>query len=112
MYLLNTPTQIDWILEKTTKIVLLSDLFIITKNTEKDFSYAPIENLIAPTFATTGLVTHLFTPDAEGLWELILVKGSSTAYVELDKVEMQVFSNITEIKPLTYEDGSLDLIAI
>ena len=102
MYLLNTQMQVDWVIEKTNKTVLLADLYFIITTPDNSVSYIPIGNLIPPSTSQQGLITQLFTPDTEGLWEINLVKGSAETYTELSKVMLYVFTNNLIVYPVTY----------
>ena len=100
MYLLNTQTQIEWVLDKTPNVILLSDLYTRTIDPDGNIVFAQAQSLVAPTATEQGLVTHNITPDAEGVWSITLVKGTPTSYTELDKVVMSVRNNDTIVQPV------------
>ena len=112
MYLLNTQVKIDWVLPETDSILVQADFSLITTTPEESVSYVPIINFIAPTSRSEGLITHFFTPDTEGLWEINMVKGATETYTEINKVTFYVFSNITEVNPVDYSSGSLDILGV
>lgn len=110
MYLLNTQATVDWILATTLNTVVSADINIIIVNPNGDFSFIANQSFLAPTDIEPGLVTHLLTPDTEGLWEITLVKGPAETYTPLSKATLYVFDTETVVNPLSYSDGSLEII--
>ncbi len=92
MYLLNTQLQMNWILRNSMIDVPLASLDIRIrppKDSGRDVVYTSsaieADNFQAPTGDTYGWATYFFTPDLEGLWELVLTDGdedSNTFYYE------------------------------
>ena len=107
MYLLNATTNIEWVLDKTSSVIVQTDLAVVTNTPSDEFSYVLSNNLIAPDENTQGLVTYSFIPNEEGLWEIELVKGSAETYTTLSKAMFYVFTNDLEVEPLSYSDGNL-----
>ena len=112
MYLLNTPAVVEWTLGKTPNTVLITELLTITVKPDGSTAFAQVQNLIAPTETTQGEITHTFTPDTEGLWEITLVKGTADTYTTLSKAIMYVFDNDTIVEPVDYNPDSLDIIGV
>jgi len=110
MYLLNTQATIDWVLGTTDSTIVTGDINITITNPDGDFSFIPNQSFQAPTETEQGLVTHLITPNLEGLWEITLVKGPAETYTPLSKVMLYVFDKETEAYPISYSDGTLDII--
>lgn len=92
MYLVNTQLQMNWIL-RNSLIDIPRESFDVRirppKDSGRDVVYTndaiAVENFTAPTEDTNGWATYLFTPDIEGLWELVLTDGdenTNTFYYE------------------------------
>jgi hypothetical protein len=101
MYLLNTPTTIEWVLGRTPNTLLFSDLHLITVNPAGDvvFLTSPIaeEDFTAPTELTQGETSYIFTPVLEGLWTILMVTGTSDSHKVLSRAKLQVRDNVTEV---------------
>lgn len=110
MYLINTQTQIDWIISPTTNTIVSSNINIIIVNPNGDFSFVVNQTFIAPTDTVPGLVTHLITPNIKGLWDITLVKGNADTYTPLSQVTLSVLNGDTLINPISYSDNSLEII--
>jgi len=109
MYLLNAQSTIEWTLDKTSNVVLLADLAIVTVEPDGTTTFAAVDNLIAPTSDADGLVTYAVIPDTEGLWDITLVKGNAETYVTLSQALLQVFDNDTIVEAVSDSGGSLDI---
>jgi len=109
VYLLNAPTEIEWVLGASPNTLLVSDLNLVIidplgTSTWVDTPIAP-ENFQAPTALVDGFAKYTITPQLEGFWRVRLVTGTADSYKILSKVEMQVFDNVTEIEPYSPEIG-------
>jgi hypothetical protein len=110
MYLLNTQAEISWVLGVTPNTILLSDLSIITVKPNGSTNFASVVTYVAPTSTIEGLVTHLLTPDVEGLWDITLIKGPVDTYTKLSTAMLYVFDNVTDVEPRSYSNGSLLIV--
>jgi len=101
MYLLSTPTTIEWVLGANPNTLLFSDLNLVITNPdgESTFLVSPIaeEDFTAPTDRINGLASYVITPDIEGLWQIEIVTGTSDSHKMLSRVKMQVQNNVTEV---------------
>lgn len=85
MYLVNTTITMNWILRNTLVGIDRTTLDVRVRppiETGRDVVYtndaiAP-EDFLAPTASDDGWASYTFTPDAEGLWELVLTDGDET----------------------------------
>lgn len=85
MYLVNTELQMNWILRNSFIDIPRTSLDVRVrppKDSGRNVVYnsAAIaeENFVAPTVDSNGWATYFFTPDIEGLWELVLTDGDET----------------------------------
>lgn len=85
MYLVGKELQMNWILRNTLVNVLREDYDIRLrppKDSGRDVVYTnsaiTAENFVAPTGDSDGWATYFFTPDIEGLWELVLTDGTES----------------------------------
>jgi len=109
MYLLNNATTIEWEILATVSPPDLADLdlLVIDPNGITEYKESPIDiaNYIPPTETTTGKVTYVITPQLEGFWRIRLVRGTSSQYQIMSKVEMYVFDNTTVTSPYSEDIG-------
>lgn len=101
MYLLNSPTTIEWVLGVTSNTLLFSDLNLIVTDPagQSEFLTSPIaeEDFIAPTNLVKGLASYVITPDSEGFWQVRVVTGTADSHKILSKVDLQVQTSQTAV---------------
>lgn len=85
MYLVNTELTMNWILRNSFIEIPRTSLDIRLrppKDSGRNVVYTEaaiaVEDYTAPTVDTNGWATYRFTPDLEGLWELVLTDGTDT----------------------------------
>lgn len=109
MYLLSTPTEIQWEIDPTVSPPALADLDLLIINPEGNVQYveAPLQagDYTLPTATTNGRILYNFTPTLEGFWRIRLVIGTPDSYNILSKVEMFVFDNTTVTTPYNDDIG-------
>lgn len=103
MYLLNTATEIQWVLPPTASPPGINDLDVVTIEPDGTILYynssIALNDYVAPTATTQGSAKFTFTPDVEGLWKILLVVGTSSNYSVIGKADAFVFDNTLEINP-------------
>lgn len=92
MYLINTELEMNWIMRKSLYGLdrLTLDVRVRPpKDSGRDVVYTnsaiAVDDFVAPTETEDGWATYRFTPDLEGLWELVLTDGDedvNTFYYE------------------------------
>ena len=97
MYLLNAQQTAEWVLERTTKVLLSTDFGIIEEQPDGTTEYKQTFTFLAPTVASEGSIKYDFTPSSEGLWELRLVKGTVNNYTEISTLDFYIQTNNTTV---------------
>lgn len=89
MFIKDTEISVNWILQASAANRVYSDFDVIVIKPDGSSSYynAAIleEDFISPTVDTKGAATYKITPDAVGVWVVVLTLGSSddsTIYYE------------------------------
>ena len=92
MYVLNRELTVNWILPRSMLGIDRVSLDIRVrppKDSGRDVVYTNgaigIDDFIEPTGGADGYATYRFTPDLEGLWEIVLTDGDeniNTFYYE------------------------------
>lgn len=101
MYLVNTPLTVNWTIPATIYTIDRASFDIIIKPPAGNVSYQnsaiAVEDYIAPTINTNGIVTFQFTPDSTGLWVIALTDGTedlNTFYYDY-KLQINDYDRLT-----------------
>lgn len=81
MFLKDTEIEVNWLIPATTQVYSYSDFDVIVRQPDGSSSYNEVAiqpgDFIPPTPNTTGAVTYRFTPNATGVWLVVLTLGSA-----------------------------------